>query len=302
MEHVLLHLVGLKRPYCSNQEASVVPYLIRQLSATGKGLPGMMIDGAGNLHVDMRSTQDCRTLFVAHTDTVHGAGGINEFTQGARKLTAKGAPLGADDAAGIAILCAMIQHGVPGYYIFTRGEECGGVGSKHLATAWGDLLEQFDRAIAFDRKGTTDVITRQAACGKCCSPEFADALSDALNAHDGLMYMPMDTGVYTDTAEFTYQIPECTNISVGYYHEHTAKEWLDMTHWRALCAAACAIKWDELPTVRALDDDGWLEHIPQPRSVPTTTSKAEPMQDWYDAEHYNPDDDVNDPFYVGRCH
>jgi len=34
--------------------------------------------------------------------------------------------------------------------------------------------------------------------------------------------------VYTDTAEFTDIIPECTNRSVGYAREHTQEESLDL--------------------------------------------------------------------------
>jgi hypothetical protein len=64
------------------------------------------------------------------------------------------------------------------------------------------------------------------------------------------MYSPDNTGVYTDTAEFTDIIPECTNISCGYYFEHTAKEELDMVHFEQLAAAIVQIDWDSLPTER----------------------------------------------------
>lgn len=300
MEHVLLHLVGLKRPYCSNQEAGVVPYLMRTITLMSGDYP-TLVDGAGNLHVDLRDGRDCRTLFVAHTDTVHGAGGINEFTQGARKLTAKGAPLGADDAAGIAILMSMIVSRVPGYYIFTRGEEVGGIGSQYLADEWPDLLSQFDRAIAFDRKGTTDVVTHQRGSA-CCSTEFADALSDALN-DAGLLTMPT-SGVYTDTAEFVDIIPECTNISCGYYLEHTDKEWLDLEHWRKLCDVACELRWDDLPTVRDPKDEPDIPAWVYGNRVPAKAADLYTSIDFQleDEPRPEPDDnDESDPFHIGRC-
>jgi hypothetical protein len=143
----------------------------------------------------------------------------------------------------------LLHSGVPGYYIFTQGEEVGGIGAKHLAAEHADLLAQFDRAIAFDRRGIDSVITHQGY-GRCCSDAFAQALSDALNGDDRLMYLPDDTGVYTDTAEFTDIIPECTNVSVGYDHEHSDKESLDTYHFMALADRVVQIKWDELPTSR----------------------------------------------------
>jgi hypothetical protein len=61
---------------------------------------------------------------------------------------------------------------------------------------------------------------------------------------------PDDTGVYTDSAEFVHVIPECTNISVGYYKEHTHFEHQDIDHLVRLCIAVCKIDWEILPTKR----------------------------------------------------
>lgn len=246
MHHVLMHLLGLKRPHGSAEEGSVIPFLIRELPVRYP----MHVDEVGNLHVDARGAcAEHRTLFVAHVDTVHWRGGKNSYRiDQAGNIHASGDALGADDAAGVAVLCHMIAKGVPGYYLFTRGEECGGIGSSHVASTNPDLLLEFDRAVAFDRRGTTDVVYQQRG-QRTCSTGFADALSDALN-DAGLLTMPAP-GVYTDTAEFVDYIPECTNISAGYYREHSDAEWLDMAHWRALCAAACEVAWDLLPTDRA---------------------------------------------------
>lgn len=245
---VLRHLVSLKRPHGSPEEGSAIAYLCETLSWA------KWVDGAGNLHVDTRRLARHRTLFVAHTDTVHRTGGPNAFLEDSKGLYAVDSPLGADDAAGVSILAAMLER-VPGYYIFTRGEERGGIGSKYLAENHAELLGQFDRAIAFDRKGTSDIITHQWS-GRCCSDEFAEALSGALN-DKGMLYMPSDNGVYTDTAEFIDIIPECTNISVGYYWEHSDKEWLDTEHHMALLDAALTIDWDSLPVSRGVSDYDW---------------------------------------------
>jgi hypothetical protein len=214
-------------------------------------------DGAGNLHVDTRLNPSNRTLFVAHVDTVHRKEGANKIKQTPTYWYADGAALGADDGAGVAMLMHLMHSGVPAYYVFTQGEECGGIGATYLAKHDAKLLSEFDRAIAFDRRGIDSVITHQGR-GRCCSDAFADALSDALNADMTLMYLPDNTGVYTDTAEFIDIIPECTNISVGYYAEHSDKESLDVIHFQALADRVALIDWDSLPTDRDPKEvDAW---------------------------------------------
>ena len=206
-------------------------------------------DECGNLHVDARVSPINRTLFVAHVDTVHREEGPNKIRKTNGMWYAEGAPLGADDGAGCAMLMHLLCSGVPGYYVFTQGEECGGIGAKFLANSYASLLTQFDRAIAFDRRNTYSVITHQG-WGRCCSDEFGNALADALNAsNDSLMYMPDDTGVYTDTAEFVDLIPECTNISVGYDFEHSDREQLNIDHFIALSQAVLRVDWDGLPAI-----------------------------------------------------
>jgi hypothetical protein len=211
------------------------------------------VDGAGNIHLDLRADSTNRTLFVGHTDTVHHEAGrqVVRVDKSQTVRVHQSIPtncLGADDGAGVLVLLAMIEMGVPAYYIFTRCEERGGVGASYLTKAHSDLLRQFDRAVAFDRKGVSSVITHQG-WGRCCSDAFADALCDALT-NDTLMYAPDDGGVYTDTAEFVSIIPECTNISVGYLNEHTTNESLDMNHLNALILQVIGVDWDSLPVER----------------------------------------------------
>jgi hypothetical protein len=158
-------------------------------------------------------------------------------------------PLGADDAAGAWVMLEMIDAGVPGTYMFHRGEECGGLGSRHIANKHTDFLEMHDYAIAFDRRGSTSVITHQGY-GRCCSDAFAQALADAINDDGVSMYMPDDTGVFTDTANYTDDIPECTNLSCGYANEHSGNETLHLPTLFALRDACLRIDWASLPVAR----------------------------------------------------
>jgi hypothetical protein len=239
--------LSLKRPHKSKTNKQFTEWLANALPE--HLWDNVHIDEVGNLHVDARINPTNRTLFVAHVDTVHKTEGKNKITKTKTEWKANGAPLGADDGAGVAMLMHLIHGGVAAYYIFTQGEECGGIGATHIATQNKTLLAQFDRAIAFDRRGIDSVITHQG-WSRCCSDVFAQALADEFNGDDRLMYLPDDTGVYTDTAEFVDIIPECTNISVGYYSEHSDKESLDIVHFQTLASQVLAINWDALPTDR----------------------------------------------------
>jgi hypothetical protein len=288
----LCRALSLKRPHHGEGAALFTGWLCdnipRHLDLT--------IDAAGNVHIDARRGVTNRTLFVAHVDTVHRADGPNKFIKAHGTWYAKEAPLGADDGAGCAMLMHLLHSSVPGYYIFTQGEEVGGIDAKHLAKDHADLLRQFDRAIAFDRRGIDSVITHQGY-GRCCSDEFAQALSDAFNVDDRLMYLPDDTGVYTDTAEFTGYIPECTNISIGYDHEHSDKECLDIYHFMALADRVVQIKWDALPTSRdpkAVEskwEDAWADHWA------TTSVSSFPEGERKFADGWTEEDDVQEAIY-----
>jgi hypothetical protein len=247
LHKTLARALSVKRPHNTPAVSDFTEWLFNALPAELKSFTS--VDGAGNLHIDNRIAGS-KTLFIAHVDTVHKEIGANKIRKTATHWYADGAPLGADDGAGCAMLMHLIHADVKGYYIFSQGEECGGIGAKHIATHHTDLLAQFDRAIAFDRRGIDSVISHQGM-GRCASDVFCQALANDLNAFDDtLMYSPDDTGVYTDTAEFTDIIPECTNISVGYYSEHGDQENLDIVHFEALSNAVLKVMWDSLPTDR----------------------------------------------------
>ena len=140
----------------------------------------------------------------------------------------------------------MIEKNIPGLYCFFIGEEVGCIGSGNACD--DHLFSEYQRMVSFDRRGTKSIITFQSS-KRCCSDEFATELSNRLNKY-GLNMEPDSTGVYTDSAEFTHVIPECTNISVGYYREHTTFEHQDIDHLIKLCIAVTKIDWESLPVKR----------------------------------------------------
>ena len=258
LHKTLARALSVKRPHNTPAVSDFTEWLFNALPAELKSFTS--VDGAGNLHIDNRIAGS-KTLFIAHVDTVHREVGANKIRKTAGKWYADGAPLGADDGAGVAILMHMLCGGVPAYYVFTQGEECGGIGARAMAKDTA-LLSQFDRAIAFDRRGIDSVITHQGY-GRCCSDTFAQALADSLSSGNVLMYLGDDTGIYTDTAEFVDVIPECTNISVGYMYEHSDKEELNIHHFTALADAVLTLPWDTLPTDRdpTVYESKWGEYL-----------------------------------------
>lgn len=238
-----------KRPHNSQAEARFVAWLVNRL-------PVSMIDGAGNVHVDMRRGPHNRTMFTSHTDSVHREGGPNRIRLDASDPRSvkwradENYALGADDGAGIALMMHMIEADVAGYYIFFRGEECGGIGSQWMADNFNRFMKEIDHCVSLDRAGYSDVITHQAG-GRCCSDAFAQALADQLTCwEEDVIYLPDSSGVFTDSANLTDYIGECTNLSVGYRGQHGDTECQDVTYLPILAAALVKVKWDELPVVR----------------------------------------------------
>jgi hypothetical protein len=162
--------------------------------------------------------------------------------------------LGADDKLGVFIMLSMIKEKIPGIYIFHTGEEPGGKGSFFLSTnpVWKDLFKDKDRAIAFDRANYGDVIGWQRG-GRCCSTKFGKALAKALNEHmpPRQLFKEDVTGSFTDTANYIKLVPECTNISVGYFHQHGVDECFDW-YWLIdhLLPAILKVDYEKLPVER----------------------------------------------------
>jgi len=237
--HLLREMLSYRRPAGSASERDFIRRFLDPV-------PGMALDGFGNRW--LRIGDHPTSLFSAHTDSVHHRGGRQRLAEDLRTqrwFKTDGAPLGADDATGCWLLLQMIAQGVPGLYLFHREEESGGYGSDWIARHDSGRLAGIRRAIAFDRRGTGDVITHQNGV-RTCSQTFAQALADQL----GLDFAPCPDGVFTDTAHYAGQVAECTNLSIGYENAHTAAEYQDYGFLEELLPALLRVEWDALPVAR----------------------------------------------------
>lgn len=240
LRETLEFALKLKRPYAGTGVAALAEFLL--------ALPSAFEDDFGNIHVPVgRST----TLFSSHIDTMHQGDGINPYKvifdtdepSKCLRYRALAECLGADCAAGVALMVSMIHARVPGYYVFHDGEEQGCLGSRFLAQEVL-FLKQFRRAIAFDRRGSKSVITHQSGI-ETASNRFATDLALEFLQH-GLHLEPNDRGATTDVFHYRDLIPECTNVSVGYHFAHTPKEWLDLVYLEKMAAACAKVQWEKL--------------------------------------------------------
>lgn len=203
--------------------------------------------------------KDQKLMFVSHIDTVHHTQPdrttqmINHDKEFDIIYCDKNEDcLGADDGTGVALMLEMIKADRKGFYLFTRGEEKGCIGSKGLIKHHADLLNQFDQAIQFDRKGVDSIITHQMNF-RSCSDSFGLKLAKVLNHSNEFKLDP--NGVYTDTAEMIFNISECTNVSVGYFNQHTNNEYQDYAFYKALRDHVINIEWHKIkfPADRPID-------------------------------------------------
>ncbi|UJX45740.1 hypothetical protein [Xanthobacter sp. YC-JY1] len=233
----LLAMLAYRRPGGSKTERRFIHEYIDPL--------GCEIDGYGNR---IKRIGDAPILWSCHTDTVHREGGMQRLIISGDTVRAGGASncLGADCTTGVWLMTEMIKAGVPGLYVFHRDEECGGLGSDFIAHDTPGLLAGIQYAIAFDRRGFNSIVTHQAG-GRCCSDEFAQSLAEALAMPE---LKPDTGGTFTDTANYTDLVPECTNIAVGYLNQHWENETQCLQFAAGLLDALLAADWSKLVAKR----------------------------------------------------
>lgn len=136
-------------------------------------------------------------------------------------LTNKHGLLGADDRAGIYAICKVLearsQQGLPlPSVLFTDLEESGGLGVREFIQhgEWGGKDRLF---IELDRRGVNDYVF------------YSFTLPKQVKSYIETFGYIERNGSYSDIANLTdeYCVP-AVNLSVGYYHEHSASECLHL--------------------------------------------------------------------------
>jgi hypothetical protein len=219
--------------------------------------PGLSKDEFGNYYMVIGNSD---VAFTSHLDTAslekNKIGLIEYEKDGETWIKTDGnSILGADDKAGVVVLMYMIAKRVPGVYWFFYGEERGGQGSSKVANNFDKypFMRGIKKVVSFDRRNFFSVITQQLGA-PCCSNEFALELCAELGKA-GLRMNIDPTGVFTDSANFVDLVPECTNVSVGYFNEHRVTESQNITFLEKLAEACTKVNWSGLKTYRQIGED-----------------------------------------------
>lgn len=254
----IMDILRYSRKHESVTEAKYINnYLIPKISELGYR-PEM--DMAGNIWVETATKAAAPYLFVAHIDTCHRQEGMlspiveNNIVR-MNPIDVSKACLGADDGVGMYVNLRMIEAGVQGTFLFTRGEECGGIGASTIAKSLPHLLEGFLFSLEVDRAGTDEVIASQSY-GECASEAFCLQLGKAI----GMGHKPSHQGVYTDVSEFASIIPENVNIGAGYYNQHTVKETVNLTYVYKLTEKLINLDYSNLAITREPGDYGTYDN------------------------------------------
>jgi len=246
----LLNILSYRREHNSIGELSFALKYLSQFEPMHNLNGDVIAYRFDNTHPEDKS----RVLFSCHIDTMHRSNPDRAFQEvyldsfsNQVFIDSSDDCLGADDGAGVFLLLEMIDRGVHGAFIFHRGEEKGGIGSRAMVEYHSDWLSTFTHAIAFDRRGTQSIITHQGTC-RGASDTCAQFIIDTI----GMNHVLDDTGTYTDTREYFGLIPECFNFSIGYDHEHSSREILDVDYLMRLRDRITSIEWGalELPIDR----------------------------------------------------
>jgi hypothetical protein len=238
---MLRKMMSYKRPAFSPTEETFIKRFIEPT--------GAQRDSFGNLYLRIGESD---VMFASHTDTVHRTGGRQyvQSSKGVLSLPKNSSSncLGADCTTGVYIMLRMVQARVPGLYVFHRAEEVGCLGSRHIVSKEPGLTAGINKVVSFDRRGTDSVVTHQMG-RRTASDRFAFGLSYYLDMR------PDSTGVYTDSNEYAHIVSECTNVSVGYFNQHTRLEEQNVDFVEGLIKRIINTPWSDICHSRKIFDE-----------------------------------------------
>ena len=157
-----------------------------------------------------------KTMLVAHMDTVHEVQPKKFIYTSTGVTSSQG--IGGDDRCGVYAILEIIRTHKP-IVLFTEDEEIGCVGAnKFLETEYAEIIKgNLLYIIELDRRGTDDAVFYD-----CGNEDFVKFVTED-------EYFKK---AYGSCSDISYLAPtlDCAavNFSVGYFSEHTLKEWVDL--------------------------------------------------------------------------
>ncbi|MBI5849336.1 MAG: hypothetical protein HZB31_15555 [Nitrospirae bacterium] len=163
-----------------------------------------------------------KVALVAHIDTVHDDEHAREviINESARTLWSPQG-LGADDRAGVWTALTLFNstpEPLRPIILFTDLEECGGHGAKEAVHLFADKLSMATFLVELDRRGDRECVFYNAE-----PPEFVDYVET--------FGFSRNKGTFSDISIICSAVNRCgVNLSIGYHHAHTKKEYLNLMH------------------------------------------------------------------------
>lgn len=203
-------------------------------------------------------------LLVAHMDTVHKTLPQTFIYDEKTQVISSPQGIGGDDRCGIYMIMEIIKK-YNCSVLFCEDEEIGAVGADKFANEkWIKELD-FNYIIEFDRKGNNDAVFYD-----CDNIDFEDFITKE--------FYKSSWGSFSDISVLAPALGcAAVNLSCGYYHAHTTKEYVVIPEMEASIEAACKI------LERTTEEDRF-EYIEAER--PYRYSSYGWGDDWYDDYGY----------------
>lgn len=158
---------------------------------------------------------DNLVCLVAHLDTVHPVPVKQLFHDPEHKMLWSPQGLGADDRAGVfAIIKILEEEGFRPSIVFCTQEESGGQGARAFIKKFPKPAVGTNFLIELDRQGEKDAVFYE-----CDNPDFEKFITS--------FGFTTEYGTFSDISIIApkWKIA-AVNLSIGYYNEHTAREFL----------------------------------------------------------------------------
>lgn len=157
---------------------------------------------------------------VAHMDTVFSKPAYEFFHDEKANVLWSPQGLGADDRAGLTAIWSILAEGYRPHIILTDKEEVGGIGALQLIKDHPEFpFDDLKFLIELDRQGEKDCVFYN-----CENEEFEQYIET--------FGFETAVGTFTDISVIcpVWKIAG-VNLSIGYFHEHTLGEYLNLTYY-----------------------------------------------------------------------
>ncbi|WNS73657.1 M20/M25/M40 family metallo-hydrolase [Bacillus sp. DTU_2020_1000418_1_SI_GHA_SEK_038] len=213
----------------SGNEGEIRDYVVQVLTPF---VDHIAVDQSGNILAQKKygSGNGPCILLNAHLDTYESFVPGRKIVKDNGVWSSSEGILGADDRAGVAIILQMARNLQQSHFrgtvkfIFTVKEEVGLVGASQVHEYF---LWDVDAALVLDRRGSGDIVVSCGRHERFCDQNYGNFIEEtAMEA--GLTGWKCTAGGSSDTRIWASHGIQCVNLSVGYAHEHTSSETLDI--------------------------------------------------------------------------